>query len=117
MRVGPASLRVRLGQGDAFGLEDGFRFALRAFGVIARPPSPALAPVMARLVPEGQFQVGTALGKIAPGFIRAPEFGAEQGAVKRPYCLPRQAGGGKDATNPARRFTKKIVQERRRDRA
>ena len=54
------SLRVRLGQGDAFGLEQRFRFALPGFRLIR--PHPILAAVMPGLVPEGQLQLGAGLG-------------------------------------------------------
>ena len=104
------SLRFLLRERNAFGLEDCFRFALSGFGVIARPPEPT--PVMARLVPESQLQVGTALGKVPPSLIRAPEFGAEQGADKRTFCLQRRAGVGIDANKPALCFAKILVQNR-----
>lgn len=112
VRVAPGLLRVRLGQGDAFGLEGGFRFVLPAFGLIARPPPPAIAPVMARLVSEDPFQGGTPFGKIPPGVIRALEFGAEQGAEKQIGCLHRRAVCR--ASEPAICFTQKFVQDRER---
>ena len=79
MRVEPSSLRVRLGQGDAFFLEDGFRFALPGFRLIRLHPSKAgIAAVMARLVSERQLQLGAGAGEVPAGFFRVPEFGVQQ---------------------------------------
>ena len=78
MRVEPSSLRVRLGQGDAFGPEDGLRFALPGFRLIRFHPSiVGIAAVMTRLNSERQLQLGTGSGEVPAGFFRAPEFGSQ----------------------------------------
>jgi hypothetical protein len=64
------SLCIRRREGNAFGLEQLFRFALPGFGGMALLP--VRAPVMAGLVPEGWLQQLAALGEVSECLVLLP---------------------------------------------